>query len=1068
MDQDGQGGAGGLIRGYRKAAGLTQQELADAAGVSIGVVRDLEQRRTARPQAESVRRLTTALSLDRSQAVAFSRAGREAPEAQAPGWRGLLRLGVLGPVQARRGAAPISLGAPMQRAVLGLLALYPESGLRRSALIDALWGDDPPATAAAMVQSYVSRLRHALGGSRQAGLLAAVSGRYRLDAEACEIDHVVFATLVSQARGIRTVAGPAAASVAYTRALALWRGDPLGGVDTLREHPAVIRLNLLRAEAVTEYAEAASAAGWHDRVLGELQALTSREPLNERAHAQLMVALAGSGRQADALGVYEQLRRRLDEQLGIGPGAELADAHSRVLRQDITGSGPARGAVTAPVRGHSGSPEALGPGPSTAAGTRAVVPRQLPAGAPHFAGRVVELAALTGMLGQGADAPARVTDASGGGTVVISAIGGMAGVGKTALALEFAHRIVGRFPDGQLYLNLRGFDPAGDPLTAEEAVRAFLNALQVPPEQIPAAAEAQEGLYRSLLAGRRMLIVLDNAADAAQVRPLLPGRGGCLVVVTSRRQVAGLAATHGAHLLSLDVLHAAEARDLLGARLGTTRAASEPAAIAELAELCSRLPLALSIAAALAAARPDLSLAALVAELQNQRRRLDVLNAGDATASVRAVFSWSHDRLSDPAARMFRLLGLHPGPDVTIPAAASMAGISSDDARQLMAELTDSNLLTEHMPGRFAFHDLMHAYAGDRAQRQDGGKESRAAVQRGLDFYLQTARAADRLLNPAREPASLMISAQPGVILERIDGIPRALAWLTAEHSVLLAAVRWAADARFDVHARELAAAMVTYLDRQGHLRDYAVTQVTALAAAQRAGDLPGRARAHLDLAGAFGRLGEHDRARDNFLHALSMFQDLGDCGGQGRARLSLGWVLNETGEHAQALAHCQDALELFRASSEPVWQARALGAVGWCGTLLGDHARALAVCHEAVGLHRELGDKLGEAAAWESLGDAHHHLGQHHKAVACFRRSVLLYAGLGEHYYNAEALSRIGDSYQAVGDLHAARDAWQQALAILEDHHLPNTAELRAKLMDVGSPAARAEARGRSVRLDQ
>ena len=297
---------------------------------------------------------------------------------------------------------------------------------------------------------------------------------------------------------------------------------------------------------------------------------------------------------------------------------------------------------------------------------------------------------------------------------MISAIGGMAGVGKTALALEFAHRTAGRFPDGQLYLNLRGFDPSGEPLAAADAVRALLDALQVPPAQVPAGAEAQEGLYRSLLAGRRMLIVLDNAADAAQVRPLLPGHGGCLVLVTSRRQVTGLAATHGAQLLSLDVLPAAEARDLLAARLGNARAASEPAVIAELAELCARLPLALSIAAALAAARPGLPLTALVTELRDQRRRLDVLDAGDAAATVRAVFSWSHDRLSDPAARVFRLLGLHPGPDVTIPAAARMAGISVAAARPLMAELTGSNLLAEHRPGRFAFHDLMHAYAGDR------------------------------------------------------------------------------------------------------------------------------------------------------------------------------------------------------------------------------------------------------------------------------------------------------------------------------------------------------------------
>ena len=353
MDQDGQDGAGGLLRGYRKAAGLTQQELADVAGVSIGVIRDLEQHRTGRPQAESVRRLAVALRLDPPQAQALARAGQAASAALASGQNGMLRLGVLGPVQAWRGAAAIPLGPPMQRAVLGLLALHPESGVRRAALIDALWGDDPPATAAAMIHSYVSRLRRALGGSGGDGLLAAVSGGYRLNAGACQIDHVDFAALVSEARGIRAAA---AASVAYAGALALWRGDPLAGVDALREHPAVIRLTLLRAEAVTEYAEVASAAGWHHRVLGELQELASREPLNERAHARLMVALAGSGRQADALVLYAQLRQRLDEQLGVGPGPELADAHARVLRQDIPGAGPVRVAATAPAQdGQPGS-----------------------------------------------------------------------------------------------------------------------------------------------------------------------------------------------------------------------------------------------------------------------------------------------------------------------------------------------------------------------------------------------------------------------------------------------------------------------------------------------------------------------------------------------------------------------------------------------------------------------------------------------------------------------------------------------------------------------------------------
>jgi DNA-binding SARP family transcriptional activator/tetratricopeptide (TPR) repeat protein len=1056
MDQGGELGPGELLRGYRRAAGLTQQQLAGVAGVSVGVVRDLEQRRTARPHAESVQRLAVALGLDRRQAAELAQVAGSDLAVPVPR-PGVLRLSVLGPLMARRGDAAIPLGGPLQRAVLGLLALHPESGLRPAAIIDALWGEDPPVTVAAMVHSYVSRLRHALGGSGREGPVVAVPAGYRLDSGACELDHVAFAGLVSQARDAQAAADSAAACEAYARALGLWRGEPLADVDALHEHPAVTRLSLMRAEAVTGYAEAAAAAGWHDRVLGDLRGLVAREPLNERAYAWLMIALAGAGHQGAALGAFDEVRRRLDEQLGIVPGAELADAHARVLRQDIPGAAavPAPGtAVCSPVPGPPVSqPRAALPVPSA----QVVVPRQLPAGTAHFAGRAAELAELVRMVDPGMTASAGAA-APGLGAIVISAIGGMAGVGKTALALHFAHLVAGRFPDGQLYLDLHGFGPSDDPLSSAEAVRAFLDALHVPPAQIPPGPQARGGLYRSLMAGRRMLIVLDNARDAAQVRPLLPGSGSCLVVVTSRRQVAGLAATDGARLLTLDVLSEAEARQLLAARVGADRASCEPEAIAELAELCGRLPLALSVAAARAAAWPSRPLADLAAELRDyQRSRLDGLDAGDATASVRAVFSWSHEQLAGPAARMFRLLGVHPGPDVTVPAAASLAGITHGEAGRLLAGLTGSHLLTEHARGRFAFHDLMRAYAAELAEGQEDAPERQAAVHRALDFYLQTARAADALLNPARDLPAL-IAAQPGVVPELLESDTQALAWLQGEHRVLLAAVRWAAETGFDGHAQQLPAALVTFLDRQGHLEDYAATQRTALAAAQRASQPDGLARAHLDLAGAYGRLGSYDQAHSHMSRALSLYRDLGDCGGQGRARLSLSWLCNQQSRHDLGLRHCQHALELFRASSEPVWQARALGAIGWCYTLLGDHMQALTVCEGAVGLHRELGDQLGEAAAWESLGDARHHLGQHGEAVACLRRSAGLYSGVGEHYYQAEALTRVGDICQAAGWRPAARSAWQQPLTILTDNHFPDSAGLLAKLSDGSAVSRRRE----------
>jgi transcriptional regulator with XRE-family HTH domain len=423
----------------------------------------------------------------------------------------------------------------------------------------------------------------------------------------------------------------------------------------------------------------------------------------------------------------------------------------------------------------------------------AAVPHQLPAAVVGFTGRVAELEALTELLHDAAAAP---------GTVVISAIGGTAGVGKTALALHWAHQVAGRFPDGQLYVNLRGFDPSGAPAAPEAAIRGFLDALSVPPERIPASAEAQAGLYRSLLSGKRILIVLDNARDEQQVRPLLPASRAGLVIVTSRNQLAGLAAADGARLLSLDVLTRGEALQLLTARLEPGRAAAEPGAVAEIAGLCACLPLALAVAAARAAARPGFLLAPLAEELRDSANRLDALDADDPAASVRAVFSWSYQQLSDASARMFRLLGLHPGPDISVPAAASLAGSADADVRRLLRRLARAHLIAEHVPGRYAFHDLLRAYAAEQAHQTGSQAERDAAVGRVLDHYLHTAARAAFLLDPSKEPVALT-PPQPGATAGQPADYAQALAWFEAERQVLLAAITLAARSGFDAHAWE-------------------------------------------------------------------------------------------------------------------------------------------------------------------------------------------------------------------------------------------------------------------------
>ena len=501
-----------------------------------------------------------------------------------------------------------------------------------------------------------------------------------------------------------------------------------------------------------------------------------------------------------------------------------------------TGLAAALGAIDGPVAELSGQR-------APAAGDVGV-PRQLPACTAQFVGRSAELAALTSLLDR-----AVAGLAGGGGAVVISAVGGMAGIGKTTLALHWAHQVADRFPGGQLYVNLRGFDPADAPVAPGEAVRGFLDGLGVDPALIPVDPQAQASLYRSLLAGRRVLVVLDNARDAGQVRPLLPGTATCLVVVTSRSQLPGLVAAEGARPLPLGLLPAAEARELLARHLGPDRAAAEPQAVAELIGLCAGLPLALSTVAARAAVQPGFPLAALAAELRDARGRLDALEAGDPATSMRAVLSWSCCHLDPAAAAMFRLLGTHPGPDISAAAAASLAGLAPRHARETLGTLTRAHLITDHVPGRFAMHDLVRAYAAEQASDVDSDTARRDALCRVLDHYLHTGLAADMLLRPGREPPPSAHPPRPGARAEDLAGYDQALAWFEAERPVLLAAIAEAAAAGLVTHAWQICRAVENFAVIRGHWHDYARAQRTALAVAEQAGDVTGQAYAHRGLA---------------------------------------------------------------------------------------------------------------------------------------------------------------------------------------------------------------------------
>jgi tetratricopeptide (TPR) repeat protein/transcriptional regulator with XRE-family HTH domain len=684
------------------------------------------------------------------------------------------------------------------------------------------------------------------------------------------------------------------------------------------------------------------------------------------------------------------------------------------------------------------APPLTGPGQPPDAPTRLahLVPRQIPARVPYFAGRAEELSTLTRLL-----CPPSAAD---GAPVVV--VTGTAGMGKTTLALYGAAAAAADFPDGQLYLNLRGFDPSGDPVPPGEAIRSVLGTFGIPDDRIPASTEARAALYRSVLADRRVLVVLDNARDTAQVRPLLPGSPSCRVVVTSRDQLSGLLVTTGAQLISLGVLAEAEAQQMLALRLGAGRLDDDRVAVSALLALTARLPLALAIVAARAAARPDFPLGSFVEGLAHVHGRLDVLDAGDDATSVRAAFSWSYLGLSAPVARVFRLISVHPGPDTTAPVVASLAGIPPAQARKALAELTSASLLIEHAPGRYSVHDLLREYATEQCFQTDSDAERSTAIQGTLDHYLISAERADRLLSPIRRPLTV-VPPLPGVTPEQHSGLDQAMVWLKAEHAVLLGMVQFAVRAKFDTHAWQLAHAIATFHDRQAHWNDQVSTQQTAVEAAWRTGDRSGEGAALRSLAEARSKLGLGDDARGDLERALRLYREIGDSYGQGLVQLDLSRVDAHQGRYHDALAHAQEALGPIMTTGDRSAQARALNAVGWSFVQLADYDQGLRLCLESLELFRDLGDRRGEAATWDSVAVARNHLGQHAEALACFRQALDLFRSLGDRYPEAEVLGHLGDALDASGQPGKAATAYQQALDILTELNHPHADGIVVKL---------------------
>jgi DNA-binding SARP family transcriptional activator/tetratricopeptide (TPR) repeat protein len=921
---------------------------------------------------------------------------------------------LLGPLVVRRSGVVVPVPEGKQQALLAGLLLRAGRPAGPDELTEALWGSGMPPSARASLQNHVMRLRKTLEDDSGPRIVTEAGG-YLIRVEPDELDVLRFESSLAAGREAARAGSWAQAAAVLRAGLSLWRGELLSGLSSdrvaAREAP---RLAELRLQGIEARIEADLRLGGHAEVIAELRQLAAAEPLRERLHALLMTALYRDGQQAGALAAYQAARSVLIGELGAEPGPELRQLQQAVLAGDLTLGAPARPGASADsaqegwTAGRQPGPELPGP----------PVPRQLPAATAQFTGRAGEAAALAGMLGHAT-----------GETMTISVIAGTAGVGKTALAVRCAHQAAGRFPDGQLHVNLRGYDP-DQPVPAADALAGFLRALGVPGQDIPAELDERAARYRSLLAGRRVLVLLDNAGSVQQVRPLLPGTADCAVLVTSRDALAGLVALDGAQRLDLDLLPLAEAADLLRALIGK-RAVADAAATEKLAVQCARLPLALRVAAEFAAARPAAPLAELVGELADEQLRLDHLTADDDPhAAVRAVLSWSYRHLDAAAARAFRLLSLHPGPEVDPYAAAALTGSPAAAARRVLDQLARAHLTQAAGPGRVSMHDLLRAYARELAASQEGENDRRAALTRLFDHYLHTAAAAMDTLFPAERDRRPRISA-PGTPGPPVAEPDAARAWLDAERPGLILAAAYAAENGWPRHAIRLAVVLFRYLDSGGHYPEAVILHTHARRAASHLGDQVAEADALTSLGGVHFRQDRYEQAAAQYQLALTFYRAARDRAGEGRVLHSLGNVSFMLSSYRQAVGYYQQALTLFKETGDRLGAARAMSNLGGIEMEQGRYRQASRYIQQALTLFREAGNRAGEAHMLGNLGEVEMLDGRYQDADGRFRQALDLARDTGDRQYEAHALAGLGDVSWREGRGQDAADHYQQALVI-------------------------------------
>ncbi|WP_327280888.1 MULTISPECIES: tetratricopeptide repeat protein [unclassified Streptomyces] len=919
-----------------------------------------------------------------------------------------MRFTILGPVETLA-PGPESPGlAPRHRAVLAYLLLHAGVAISTDRLVDAMWGPLPPDSARAQIQTTIAAIRRMLRASGADRMLSTQPAGYVIAPEPGQLDLHEFTSLIAKAPA--TSDDPLDTVGQIRTALALWRGEPLADITAHYVQGARARLNGQRLTAVERLADLELSLGRHDDVIDELTVHAAANPLRERLCCQLMLALHRAGRQADALQVARDFRATLAEEQGLDPGHAFSKLEQDILRDEPALQPPA----AAPPK------------------TRRV--NFLPFDVPDFTGREGELDGLT-----------RLWTSNNSGSVTIAAIDGMAGVGKTTLAVHAGHRLADHFPDGQLFVDLQAHTAGQEPLDVGAALEILLGQIGVPAAQVPASAADRAALWRSELSGRRVVAVLDNALGADQVRQLLPGASRTLVLVTSRRRLTDL---DGAHALSVEVLPATDSVELFTAIVGE-RAAAEPLAVLDVLQLCGFLPLAVRIAAARLHHRPRWTVEYLAARLRDQRRRLSELATSER--GVAAAFTLSYQQLTADQQRMFRLLGLQPGRDIGAEAAAALAGLPSEEAETLLEDLLDAHVLAQHQPGRYTFHDLLREHALATAATQEPSDVQRDAVGRLFHHYLHTASTAVDHLYPegkSRRPRIPAPTTEPSFLLDEAE----AIAWLDGERANLMAVARHTADHDWLPYPSQLAATLHRYLLGHAHQADALDLHGLALRTSRRSGDTAAEARTLLDLGEVhYWWHGAYEQAAECYLRALNLSRDVGDQGAAARALQNLGTLHSRRREYDRAHDHCRQSLALFRELGDRAGEARSLTELGIIHERRGRFEDAHDHHRQALQLHRENGSRIGEIVVLNNIGLLYQRQGHYDEARHRHHDALQLSRSFDFPGDEAESLNALAEAARSMGDLARAAAEHDTALTLAREFsYLPEQARAHAGLAHV------------------